>query len=310
VSEQPVVRPDPAPVVEVVVAVSFNCLPASASVQFASFWRDRLADTFPRIEEQAPHFDERGAHPSPGSALPVDTHRYHGDGAPTAAGTHGAKQQPTHRMWFVNMAGDELLQLQRNWFAGNWRRTTSHARQVDWLTRRESFVGWLRALDAHLVDAGCDRLNLRQYELTYISHLHAGQAWKHHGEFDKAFHSAGLDELPPYLRRESVRLEQEFLILGRTGPAEGRLRVKATPGYAAGSRAPVYVLESSVRGAPGRLSMSGLAASLDLARQAILDAIAALTVDTTAQPGGVDAPETEVRATDHVVRPPSDLTAG
>jgi hypothetical protein len=299
VSEQRPARSDPASVVEVVVSVIFNCLPASASVHFASFWKSDLAELFPRIEEQAPYDHDRD-HDVNQPSGPDLGHRSAEPDSTTA------RDRPTHRLWFANKAGDQLLQLQRNWFAGNWRRTTQQSQDDDWPVRRESFVGWLRRLDAHLAEAGDERLDLRQYEVTYVSHIHAGKAWKHHGEFDKVFRSAGLDTLPPYLRRESVRLDQEFLILGRDGPPEGRLRVKARPVYAASSRAPVYVLELAVRGTPPRLRMDRIGESLDLGRTAILDAMAALTVDAAAGRTNGTPLESATRPTDHIVRPPRD----
>lgn len=312
-NEESPTRHDPASLVEVVMSVGFNCLPASALVHFATFWQSALADTFPRVEEKAPYsLDDAFSLPF-GLDRTAASDRRRDEGGFADPHCESGQDQPAQRLWFLNEAGDELLQLQRNWFAGNWRRITIQEQRIDWSTRRELFIGWLRSLDSYLAETGVGHLAPRQYEVTYVSHIHASEEWKHHGEFHKVFRSAGLDDLPRYLRRESVRLHQEFLILGRDGPAVGRLRVNARPGYTADSRAPVYVLELTARGTPRPLPRwDRIADLLDTGRSAILDVMTAIAVEAdpsgveSAQPGpGTDDAQDDLltRLADRVVRP-------
>lgn len=292
--EQDRTRPDPVYVVEVVLAVGFSCLPSKASMHFASFWDANLSEEFPRVEEQAPYFSsEDPAHADQASGP---------HGLSGAFGGADSTDSPVHRLWFVNDGADVLLQLQRNWFAANWRPATSESRRLGWPHRRDRFIDWLSGLDAHLAGSEVGHLAVRHYEVNYVGHLHAGRCWKHHGEFDKVFRSLGPDDHPSYLRRERVRFEQDFLVMDAAGMPEARQLVKVRPGYAATGRTPVYVLEAQVRSVPRPRRIETIGGSLDLAHDAILDAMAAVTIS-----GPPDEPDTGGGPSAHVVRRPREM---
>lgn len=269
-------RPEPAGVVEIVIAVGFACLPPAALMTFGSFWDSMLSDQFPRVREQAPYFPEADRSPLVGADdAPTAGSGPGGSGAMPAGGVD-PQDLPVHRLWFVNDNADTLLQLQRDWFAANWRLVTPESRGLGWGERRDAFIDWLSGLDAHLAATANGRLGVRFYELSYVSHVYAGGTWKHHGEFDKVFNSAGLDELPSYLRRENVRLEQDFLVIDETGTPEARLLAKIRPGYAATGGTPVYVLELKVRSVSRPRRVEAIGEYLDLAHRAVLDITAAV----------------------------------
>src|ERR1700740_3023322 len=106
------------PIVEVVVAVSFENLPPSSLVHYGAFWKERLSSTFPRVEEKPPY------------TAPVE--RFGGEGFAPQFRFLAEGEFPSPRFWFLNEPGDEILQLQRNWFACNWRKVNANSSYTHW----------------------------------------------------------------------------------------------------------------------------------------------------------------------------------
>jgi uncharacterized protein (TIGR04255 family) len=195
------------PIVEVVAAVTFDRLPENALVHFGLFWESKLAEAFPRVEERAPYVP------------PVE--RFGTETLAPQVTFFSEGEFPSPRLWFLNEAGDELLQLQRNWFACNWRKVEAGSSYSHWPTRRKSFKVWFGALSDYVDEAGLGTISPTQCEVTYINHILAGETWKTHGEVAKIFRSVGESQLPDVLERESTRFNLDFLILGRDGEPGG-----------------------------------------------------------------------------------------
>src|SRR5438552_7213327 len=103
-------RPDflEPPVIEVALSVAFQPVAGLGTVQLVSAWQQKFQQSYPNVEEQAP-FEmpvEKVGEPFRGPSIQVQLV------APPLA----------PRLWLVNDAGTQLLQLQHNFFARNWRK--------------------------------------------------------------------------------------------------------------------------------------------------------------------------------------------
>jgi len=80
---------------------------------------------------------------------------------------------PPTRIAMVNDVGDRLFQVQRDWFASNWRRMTNDDEYPRYEANREVFLsGWTRFVDwlKDSLDDFSDPLVL-QGEISYINHI-------------------------------------------------------------------------------------------------------------------------------------------
>ncbi len=252
------------PVVEVVTAVRFSPMRQETFLAFASFWRDTWRDDFPGFELQGPY------------ESPVERFS---DGAPQAP-TLSFEFPPVMllpRVWASSADGQHLLQVQRDWFAANWRRhggvsdvTYPHwpARRTEFKQRWAEFSGWLEAQGETPDSIQC--------EVTYINHIAPVEGiWSSHGEVARVLPglSVGAD-LP--VRAEQAALRSQYVVDAEGDLPQARLHVSLTPAFGGpGEPKPIYVLELTVRGAPA--SDGDLGKFGDRARRVIVESFISIT---------------------------------
>jgi uncharacterized protein (TIGR04255 family) len=217
------------PVVEVVSGVMFDPIPGFKVPLIGKFWSSALPD-FPKVEEQpplAPTIEILGR--GPGLMFVSDA------------------MPAMPRTWFVNGQGDQIVQLQRDRFLCNWRKTSpSHAyprygQVIDFFEKKLSAF-------QDFIDQECGvALVPRQYELTYVNHLERGP--------DGVFSLGALGRLLPDLSWRN--LEDRWLPtpedIGATlafplPQNAGRLRVRIQSGMHVPANNPVLALEITARG--------------------------------------------------------------
>src|SRR4029077_3801482 len=96
------------PVVEVVVGVAFWPLHGLTVVDISAFWSENLREHFPKVHEQPPYVPPTELLGGQSLTLPTIM--------PMAL--------PHPRLWFLSSDEQELLQLQRDYFACNWRKVS------------------------------------------------------------------------------------------------------------------------------------------------------------------------------------------
>lgn len=250
------------PVVEVVAAVRFADLPLVISAGLGEFWRSRLAVELPDIVAQSPYqapveqFDRRFM--TPDFNLDVRT------------------VPPLARYWFSAASGDELVQLQPNWLACNWRKVTPDAQYARWYSRRRAFLqryrqlsDWAEEREAHIVPNQC--------EVTYINHIYPmPTVWSNHADAHKVFRGLQSIDTPVGIRTEQAVWQAQYL-LDADSKGSGRLHVKVQPAFSLKDDMPIFVTELTARGAPSTPSLDGVMAFLDKGREAIVKMFEATT---------------------------------
>src|SRR3712207_1748974 len=94
------------PVVEVALSIKFKTL-SLTSAHIGLLW-ERFRSDFPRVEDQPP------------IDLPLETER---ERVPAQlSGQLKLLSLPRMRSWFVSSSGTQLIQVQHDFFAHNWRR--------------------------------------------------------------------------------------------------------------------------------------------------------------------------------------------
>jgi uncharacterized protein (TIGR04255 family) len=261
------------PVVEVATAVSFERLPATASVHFGAFWAAVLADEFPQVQELAPHIPqiERFGQPVLAPELPLTF----------------TQEFPSRRFWFVNNSGEELLQLQPDWLAANWRKVSPDAKYGKWASRRKTFERFYSRLDAYLSQVGVGHLEPRQCELTYINHIVPGIVLADQSDFEKVLNIVRSVELGPRIRPERVEIGQHYVISDEQERPIGRLHIVVRPGYLDQNKTPIYQLELTARGAPNTPDLDGTLSFFDRSHDIISQAFTEVTTNEVLAEWGI-----------------------
>ena len=165
-----------------------------------------------------------------------------------------AKEPPPEifvpRTWFVHRDRSKIVQVQRDRFLHNWRKTASeypHYEKIISLfkDRFAIFLDFLRDNDLGKVEP-------LQYEMTYINHIPKSKGWKTLDEFDEVFpdfpwHSE--DPWKPGRKRFLPKPDGRNLVFHFTFPdRNGRLYATIRNGVRRTDRHPMLLLDLTVRG--------------------------------------------------------------
>jgi uncharacterized protein (TIGR04255 family) len=264
------------PIVEVVTAVSFERLPATASVHFGAFWASVLAEQFPKVQELAPHVPqvERFGQAVLAPELPLTF----------------AQEFPSPRFWFLNDSGEELLQLQPDWLATNWRKLSPDAEYKRWASRRIVFGDFYSQLNKYLSQVGLGQLAPRQCEVTYINHILPSVVLVDQSDYGKVLNITRPVDLGTSIAPERAEIGQHYIISDELDRPMGRLHIIARPGYLDQNKAPIYQLELTARGAPSTQDLDGVLAFLDRSHDIISNAFIEFTSGEVQQEWGIHEP--------------------
>jgi uncharacterized protein (TIGR04255 family) len=266
------------PVAEVVTSIRFAPISIDIYLSLGLLRDESWIDEFPKLERQARY------------EMPTEV--FGGHRPPTFEfGLQAIPSLP--RLWFVSDDGAELLQVQDNWFAANWRRRFApgiNGEGVDydrWKARREAFARHWTTLAEWIISHGGSAAP-DQYEVTYINHIVPIMGvWSSHSDISGVLPAVQAPSSPGTLP-EQVIWNSRSLVPPADGMPEARLHISATPAFAPPGKAtpetepvPVIVLELTVRGEPPK--SGDLMSVLDRGRKVIVEAFLAVTSDKARQ---------------------------
>lgn len=250
------------PVAEVVAAVRFADMSFLSYFSLGSLWTEHYRDQFPLLETKAPY-------EVPGEGFAARS--------PTAQlALQFATVPPLPRLWLTDPSGDELLQLQRDWFASNWRKVQPSSQYDHWSKRRSAFEQHWSTLTTWLADHG-DEVRPTQCEVTYINHIYTDDSlWQSHSQADRVFTVGRLGRVGSELTLEQFTWQGSLLMPGLSGP-DGRVHVSIQPAQDAASGRPLVVLEITARCAVEGLGPPDVLETLDRERAAVVATFMSVT---------------------------------
>lgn len=253
------------PVTEVVVAVAFRPLDGLSVPRIGHLWAEEFEEEFSRAEEHAPYDPpiERLDQSIPASVIDF---RF-------------GVEFPAPRVWLLNESGDEIVQIQRNYFACNWRKVQPNTKYERWESRRSSFQGSFSRLGSFVSRHGLGEIRPTQCEVTYVNHIEAGEGWSSHADVRSIFRFVGDSANKSegfYGRLEQMAFGAQYQI-DKEGKPIGRLHVAASPGLRHSDNSPLYQLQLTARGRPLSAGAEGILSFADEGRKAIVTAFAAMT---------------------------------
>jgi len=258
------------PVVEVVASVQFDPVPSLNVVHLGMLWQ-RFRESFPKVEQKAPIAPvvERLGVRAPLNQIQFQVN----------------EEVDVPRLWFVNNAGDELIQVQPDRFIRNWRTVPKVGRPYPRYDEhiKPRFIADYREFRNYLSDELGAKVEANQCELTYINHISPSEHWSSHKDLSAVFRGwdssyAGLLEQPV----EAINLRVAHLLNDLRGEFVGRLHVALqsafrTPIEPADPGQPIFALTLTARGKPIGDGEDGVLGFFDVARRAIVTAFDSMT---------------------------------
>jgi uncharacterized protein (TIGR04255 family) len=249
------------PVAETVLSVHFDRLSALQTAHFGQYWGE-VQDRFPVTEEhgELPSFVEL----SPEQPQPSVGIQFQALEAP-----------PTPRFWFTDQRGTELIQVQKDRFIKNWRRTGDGDLYPRYERVRSGFDEDFSDFAQFVSRNKLGTIRVKQCEVTYINHIVAGQGWKTHADLEKVFTVWRQPRSIFPGKAQDLMFRARFPIFDHSGSFAGRLHVTLQPVTRLLDGAPMFVLELTARGQIGEETDF-----FDLGREWIVRSFAALTTPT------------------------------
>lgn len=159
------------PVDEVVLSVLFQSLDSLLAPHLGQIWQEFKEDGFVGIEEQAPVSPVVEEFPSRIHEPQLQVLR-----APDLA-----------RIWFIHEDKSQILQVQRNRFTFNWRKTDPNQQYPGFSSICEKFEDFYNRFCQIIKDMKIGEVAPLQYELTYIDQLRQGDGWGSLNEIGKIY---------------------------------------------------------------------------------------------------------------------------
>ena len=147
------------PVEEVVLSVLFNPLDRLLAPHLGEIWQEFKRDGFVRIVE-------RPVVPAVEMPVPAQEAQLHFSNVPDLA-----------RIWFIHQTETEIIQVQRDRFTFNWRKTEQHPVYPGFTAICEKFEGFYSRFGQIVKNMQIGEVAPLQYELTYINQLRHGDGW-------------------------------------------------------------------------------------------------------------------------------------
>ena len=246
------------PVVETVLSVHFDRLSALRTAHFGLYWGE-VRDRFPMTEEHgelASLLEQ-----SPDQPQPIVGIQFQALEAP-----------PTPRFWFTDEHGTELIQVQRDRFIKNWRKTCEGAQYPRYEKVRAGFDQDFSNFAQFVSRNQLGTIRVKQCEVTYINHIVARAGWETHADIDKVFTMWRAPESTYPGQAQDLTLRARFPISDKSGGFVGRLHVTLQPVTRLSDGAPMFLLDLTARGQVGEGTDF-----FDLGREWIVRSFAELT---------------------------------
>jgi uncharacterized protein (TIGR04255 family) len=230
---------DNPPIVETVLSAQFERLSAMRAVHFGLFWQ-RVKDGFPNSEEHpalSPVLEQIDESVSQAVQLRFET----------------LETFPLPRLWLLNASGSEMMQIQNDRFIKNWRKAPANAEYPHYTpVIKPAFERDFNRFQMFVADEKLGAVNVNQCEVTYVSHIVAGEGWAKRDEIEKIFTFWKQPPAHPYPgRAEDFACHARFPILGPNNEWIGRLHVDVHPAVSISDNKRMYAMNLTARGMYG-----------------------------------------------------------
>lgn len=235
------------------MAAAFQPLGELNPLRMGLMWRDLFEDEFPTVEEQP--------------AVTVQFERF---GPPALSEPtlriERMEKPPWPRLWLLSEDGAQLIQLQRDWLARNWRRVNGSGTYPRFPTLRDRFEADIGRIGRYVAERGWGEIVFTQCELTYFNHIDLQALGLGPGDIAEVLSLAAVPDNDEFLpSAELIQMNAQYLVSDGDRTI-ARLYVTANPALRREDRAPILVLTLSAKGPPMGADIDGVLQFFDIAR--------------------------------------------
>lgn len=237
------------PVIEVVCGLRFEPLEKLKIPHIGQFW-ERIRKEFPNCEHAAPLGLGPGSiDPKTGLPMPL--------------------------VWLINKGGDRLIQLQRDAFIYNWRRTKGTRKYPRYSRIIKPFKKNLVIFEKFLQEHEISVLTPTECELTYVNHITREHGWESVSDLGKFVPDLGWRSCPDRFLPDSTQLtwHAKFPL----PEDKGQLHVKIEETVRKIDNIPILVFVLSARGLGADRSPNALWSWFSVAHEWIVRGFTDLT---------------------------------
>jgi len=248
------------PVAEVAMGVHFPALSAFGLAHLGLFAQRAKERGYPRLEQHPP--------------IPFRREPLAGGFTPPQIGFRLSGKPEVPRTWFLDEAGNHVIQVQQDMYLHNWRRVTDTDKYPSFENVRDSFVTCWADFRIFLGDYAMEAVP-DQCQLTYVNQAPKGNGWESPADWAKLFTAFNWQPKSGFL--PSPECVGWFL----TWPLEqnmGRLYMELAPA-ATKDNQPVLRWEFTARGQPVEPTDEGIAGWYEVAHRWIVKAFADLNTE-------------------------------
>jgi uncharacterized protein (TIGR04255 family) len=254
------------PVVEVAISLQFKPLELLRSAHFGFLWERFRLEGLPLTEDHGeiePAFEEIETRGTPRIGVRLRAF----DDAP-----------PLPRVWFLNEAQNELVQVQRDRLIVNWRQGARSEPYPRYDSIRSRFSSALNVFSSFAASEKLGEIIPMQCEVTYVNHILAGEGWSTHADLDRVITMWENRYSESYLPRpEDAAFQTRFLMADEGGMPLGRLHVQLQSAYRSVDKHPIFELNLTARGAPQSADFAAAFRLFDQQHEWIVRGFACLT---------------------------------
>jgi len=252
---------DRPPVVETVLAVHLAPVRQLDSIRTAEFWSSRLREEFPIAEEQERHF------------APLESFEIGPSATPRLEFRRGP-QAP--RFWFRSAAEDQLVQVQNDWIAFNWRKSQSASGYRHFTEGLDRFSDLFTSLSSYVETLGARPLEALQVEVSYVNQILAADGgWAQPSEMPKVFRGVQPLESRHLPAAESHGVALQYVARDRDGLAFGRLYVSVEP--ALDPSGPAFIMTLTFKARPRGTDLPSVKDVLEIGHRWVVGSFDELT---------------------------------
>lgn len=186
---------------------------------------------------------------------------------------------PVPRYWFLNDDETELVQIQQDRFAHNWRRHSFNTPYPQYSPIRDKFEQEYGLLKRFIAEENLAEIVPDLCEITYVNTIPFENEWKSIEDFHKVlcFLKEGYTE--PFLpEMEDINLRAKYRIENDKKQPVGRFYISADQGYSKDDKRCLF-LKLTARGKPIGEEREGVLGFLDLGHEWIVKGFASITTE-------------------------------
>jgi uncharacterized protein (TIGR04255 family) len=224
------------PVVETVLSVQFEQLSSFGLVHYGLIW-DYFKEAYPKHEHRPPLDPVIERFPEP--LLSAERPRFEIQDEPLLP-----------RLWLLNAQQTEIIQIQKDRFIKNWRKTRGDAVYPHYEPHiRPGFQRDFDKFRGFILGEGLEPAIVNQCEISYVNHIVSGDGWTTFSDAKLVFNLCcpnfgGARPGEP----EDWRFRARYRIPGVDGSPVGRLHVEINPAYHVPDNRPMFVMTLTARG--------------------------------------------------------------